>query len=140
MKKAICVTALCLVALFLGGNATAQHGWFDSLANTTWKGDLTVINVDGSTMVLNGSILVFATQTADFITGTISGPMIAFSAIKEDFGRSIHMTAPNYKISAEIVRGYRFRHWDMGRSQDAITLVGSNFADGSMFTGTLTRQ
>lgn len=139
MKKAICVTAVCLIALFLSGIAIAQHGWFFSLANTTWKGDLTVINVDGSTAVITGSTLIFATQTGDFITGTISEPAIAFSAIKEDFERSIHMTAANFKVTAEIVRGFRFRHhWN--QSPDSMSIVGSNFADGSMFTGTLTRQ
>jgi hypothetical protein len=135
MKKALSLISICLMVIFVAADAFAQSP-SQTLLNSTWKGDLTILHVDGTTTTLAASTLTFATKNGNFLSGTISDPAVEFSAIS-GFDFAIFMTAPNYKISAEIRRGFR-RHGIQG--VDTMQIQGSNFTDGSMFVGTLTRQ
>lgn len=141
MKKAFSLTGVCMLVLLLFASVQAQTTT-QSLLNTSWTGNLTVINIDGSTTVLTGAVLTFTAQNGRFLSGALTQPAIVFSAVKEGFEREITMTAPNCRISADITGGGFHHEHDFDRSYTGqnMRIQGSNFADGSMFIGTLTRQ
>jgi hypothetical protein len=123
------------VLLFGAGAAFAGHGPI-SLLNTTWTGDLTVLKTDGTTTPVTDASLTFKTEDDDLLSGELSGlaaDPIAFSAIRE--GKFILITAVNYRMTVE-VKKFSHKH---GHSRRPATLEiqGSNFADGSMFEGSL---
>lgn len=135
MKRTFCAASLCILLLFAAGTVFAQPPAL-VLLNSQWTGDLTFVHVDGTTSVLTGSTLTITTKSGNFFSGTISDPAIVFSAVKG--GHDLYMTAHNFKLAAEIVRGHRAH--DGTRTPDVLYIQGSNFIDGSMFVGTLKKQ
>jgi hypothetical protein len=109
-----------------------------------------VVSVDGSVQTITGTTLTFHVQDNCAISGTISDPSIAFSGIvsNDDF---IELSAVNHSISARIlgsegIEGHG-RHSSaltgrVGSSSSHVTMwvKGKNFADGSIFHGTLVKQ
>jgi hypothetical protein len=109
-----------------------------NLLNTTWVGDLTVVAVDGTVTTITGTTLTFHTRNNESLSGAISEPAIAFSGMISD-DDSIQMAAVNYLISARF-SGSHSEHERGNDSTSQMRIKGKNFADGSLFFGTLTRQ
>lgn len=121
------------------------------LVSTTWTGDLIVVSANGSVQTITGTTLTFHAQDNCAISGTFSDPSIAFSGIvsNDDF---IELSAVNYSISARIIgsegiegrerRSSALKTNRAGGSSSHITMwvKGKNFADGSIFHGTLVKQ
>jgi hypothetical protein len=137
MKIRYKLLSACFLVLLLTGSGFAFPTAY-SLLNTKWTGNITVVDSNGATTTITGSTLTFSTESNDFVSGTISDPAITFSGIKDDFGRSVIMTGVNYKISAEVMGG--FRHGSAAAVAYTIRIQGSNLSDGSMFVGVLTKQ
>lgn len=136
--KTIRIFGFCLLVLLLAGSALADSTSL-SLINTTWAGDLTILNPDGSTTTITGASLTFTTEQGRNLSGTLSGfagGPVVFAALRE--GRGLRMTAVNQQFVAEIERGHG-PHGGEPAATTSLTMEirGSNFADGTMLIGTL---
>lgn len=142
MRNAIRITGILLVLLLLTGSAYAKRWQSYSLIGTKWAGNITVVDTAGATITIP-TLLIFVTEKDGFVSGTISAPAVAFSGIKDDYSRSIKMTAPNIKMHAEVRRGGHGHGWrdDWGvHTAATLEIEGSNLLDGSMFEGVLAQQ
>jgi hypothetical protein len=146
MKKTCTVFSVVLLVLLMAASAFAAKPF--ALKDTTWTGELTFVagvikNDDNVTLSLaeDNATLAFTDENGDFLAGTIKafkqpGLDLVFTAIRD--GRSLHLTAPGYLISAEIFMGPPTRKGV--RPPKNIAIQGTAVDKGSLFLGTLTRD
>jgi hypothetical protein len=137
MQKALWSTGVCLLFLLLAGNAFSFSSTY-SLEGTTWTGDLTVVQAGGTVSNKTDFSLSFTADDSKFVGGTITDFGGSFSGIKGGLGCYVEITATNLKISAVIVKGHKPRRGTP--TPDKMVVQGSDYSDGSMFAGTLTKQ
>jgi hypothetical protein len=145
MKK-FTILALALLVWAVAGGALA--GGQSALINTNWAGALTFIDVNGN-MISDNATLTFTDETGDFLAGTLScttgsvcgklplpATPVAFSCIRA--GDALQMAFVEGHMFAAIYKGHPVKKGN--RPPPQMWIQGSNFQDGDMFRGTLTKQ
>jgi hypothetical protein len=141
MKKTAFVLGICLLVLVSLASAVAAAR--SVLLHTEWTGVLTVVARTGDgnvTISPDNATLTFTGEKDDFlagkIVGTITGKNLVFTGIKD--GRSLHLTAADTLMSAEIFPGHPVKKG--GRPPQIMVIQGSDVGDGTMFEGTLIKK
>jgi hypothetical protein len=121
-----------------------------SLQGTTWKGDVTLVNMLGSSTTISGVIVAVTTQADTIISGTITGAITAgdtlnFSGVINQCGPpNIQITAINTLIRAEVMNPppqSTATTTTVTTSTAAVMYItGSDLATGNSFWGKLTQQ
>ena len=138
---------LGIALLVLAVAASALAGGPSALKDTTWVGALTFVHPNDGSTAIDNATLTFTAEDGEFLAGTLScktapcevlpeTPTIAFSCIR--MGDVLQMTAVGYSMSAVIFKGHPVKKGN--RHPQHMLIQGSNFLDGDMFRGTLTKQ
>ena len=145
------VAVLGIALLFWAVAASALAGGPLALKDTTWVGALTFVHPNDGSTVTDNATLTFTAEDGEFLAGTLAcktaptvpcqvlpDPLtpISFSCIR--MGNVLEMTAVGYSMSAVIFKGHPVKKGN--RHPQQMLIQGSNFQDGDMFRGTLTKQ
>jgi hypothetical protein len=144
-RSAILCSVVLLLALAASASAVGPTPGPNALDETTWIGTLTFVNSDGVTSEDNGT-LKFTSESGNFLAGKLecNTPLcndlpdvgISFSCIRN--GNVLQMTAEDYSMSGALFVNPSPKKANPPRK--TLIIQGSNFANGSMFQGTLKKQ
>ena len=138
MRRTTIILGIGLLVCMLVTSAFAV-GPNASLKGSKWVGVLTFIYPDDGniTLTTDNSTLTFISEKGEFLGGTLSSPslgVLIFTCVRD--GKAFQMTADGYLMSAQVLSAPYSRN----RFHQVMTILGSSFADGTMFQGSLIRQ
>ena len=146
MAKRLSVAVVGLLVLLLMGGAALAAGQgkatgcpgAQSLAGTTWTGDVTYAPADGTASSTESVTVSITAQNGKLITGSSTDPTgtaasIAFAGVLGSYGENcILMTAPEFVCFGALVRNHK--------TQKLVISGGSTAVGGGSFYGELTKQ
>jgi hypothetical protein len=139
------LAVLGMALLFWAVAASALAGGPLALKDTTWVGALTFVDPNDGSIATDNATLTFTDEDGEFLAGTLScktAPCdilpnsVSFSCIR--MGNVLEMTAVGYSMSAAMFKGHPVKKGNRHPLQ--MLIQGSNFQNGDMFRGTLTKQ